>query len=690
VLAAVAAADERPTEVVVVDDASTDQTVTIAESFGTRVLRLRAQMGAGYCRNFGARAALGDLFVFLDADVVPARNYLSIIRSELDGGAGGVGGRYLSQVPGRFNRLCELQDSLYWERQSGSAEVLSGGLCAFTRQAWNSPARTFQEVRLFPQMASGEDFFVCEEIRKTHSLVYRSDLVGTHLTDLSRRFLARSIRQGYSRTTNLIARHFTGMRNNIFDSFRVRELLLSYLLVLTAVLARTDRVTLPAFVLAIAFFARALWPELRRAKTRDLPLLVLISLQRQAGWIVGTLWALGRPARERARDLTATLQSAWIFLLGHEVSKLYFFVTNRCNSRCSWCLDLHRSADNPGATKKEELSVAEITQMARSKNAAGRIPYLILTGGEPFLREDLDQLVQAFYLGLGTRFLTIVSNGSFPDRIAEQVERMLILCPSLRLNLCLTVADIGRLHDDVRRHSRSHELLLESRKRVAALQRVFPKLIFSVSSQLDDRNAPRAPGIIEHVKESFGPDEHFVTFIRDTTQRVTPPGPGLDHVPAMGESVRRAHPGRKSLFQSFYNEVVQRALLELVRIRRGQAVYRPCTAGRKFATLYENGNVMVCENRQDLMIGNVRDAGYGLTELLRGRKARELRSRQLCEKCSCDWGPAVTQNLMTDPVFLLRSLTAAWKAWLIQTPSTRTHSGSLDNRLGRRQPTETT
>lgn len=56
-------------EIVVVDDASTDDTADIAEDMQVRVIRLEENVGPAQARNIGAEAARAELVLFIDADV---------------------------------------------------------------------------------------------------------------------------------------------------------------------------------------------------------------------------------------------------------------------------------------------------------------------------------------------------------------------------------------------------------------------------------------------------------------------------------------------------------------------------------------------------------------------------------------------------------------------------------------------
>lgn len=84
-----------PIEVIVVDDASTDETGPIAESRGARVTRCNENVGPGLARNVGAKAASGEFLAFTDADCEVAPDWLQQFASALeDGSHSGATGPY--------------------------------------------------------------------------------------------------------------------------------------------------------------------------------------------------------------------------------------------------------------------------------------------------------------------------------------------------------------------------------------------------------------------------------------------------------------------------------------------------------------------------------------------------------------------------------------------------------------------
>lgn len=73
-------------ELIVVDDGSTDDTVAVAKKYGARIVTHPRSLGNGAAIKSGARAAHGDVIVFMDADGQHRPEDISRLLAELIGG----------------------------------------------------------------------------------------------------------------------------------------------------------------------------------------------------------------------------------------------------------------------------------------------------------------------------------------------------------------------------------------------------------------------------------------------------------------------------------------------------------------------------------------------------------------------------------------------------------------------------
>ena len=94
-------------------------------------------------------------------------------------------------------------------------------------------------------------------------------------------------------------------------------------------------------------------------------------------------------------------------------------VTDRCNFRCVYCMPEEGA---PVAPKSQILSFEEIERLLKIAAELG-MTKIRLTGGEPLLRRDIDQLVARIGAIPGLRDLSMTTNGSVLARHAASFAR---------------------------------------------------------------------------------------------------------------------------------------------------------------------------------------------------------------------------------------------------------------------------
>lgn len=171
-LASVNRLDPAPLEVIVVDDASSDETATIAERAGARVLRLAANKGPGLARNAGVHVARGSTIAFTDADCQVPEDWLAVFHRELDPGRySGITGPYAgASVP---TLLADLMDRALKHEQRAIPDTLASSISAnlFVR------ASDFRAVHGFPGYRLAGAAMCCfgnEDEELAHLLVRRT------------------------------------------------------------------------------------------------------------------------------------------------------------------------------------------------------------------------------------------------------------------------------------------------------------------------------------------------------------------------------------------------------------------------------------------------------------------------------------------------------------------------------------
>lgn len=179
-------------ELVVVDDASTDATAAIALDHGARVVGV-AHRHIAATRNAGARAAVGDLLVFVDADTHVEAPVVAAAIAATDSGA--VGGGAAIRLLGR-TALHERLFVLLLSWMFRAARIAPGCFVFCTRAAFDAVGGfderyyAAEDIAISRALARIGRFVILRQVVRTSDRKLRTHSLGEHLRLLGR-FIVR-------------------------------------------------------------------------------------------------------------------------------------------------------------------------------------------------------------------------------------------------------------------------------------------------------------------------------------------------------------------------------------------------------------------------------------------------------------------------------------------------------------------
>lgn len=110
-------------------------------------------------------------------------------------------------------------------------------------------------------------------------------------------------------------------------------------------------------------------------------------------------------------------------------------VTYRCNCRCAMC---NIWMEEP----KEEISPAEYSKLPKSLRTVN------ISGGEPFIRPDLEEVIKVIHSRLPKARLVFSTNGLMTDRIVSSVDKFRLY--HARIGVGVSIDGLEDTHDRIR------------------------------------------------------------------------------------------------------------------------------------------------------------------------------------------------------------------------------------------------
>lgn len=346
--------------------------------------------------------------------------------------------------------------------------------------------------------------------------------------------------------------------------------------------------------------------------------------------------------------------SSYITLLSKFVTKRYpfqvtHFVTGRCNARCKHCFywkNLNKSTN--------ELTLDEISRISKSMP---NFFSLMLTGGEPFLRDDLSAIARIYCGNNKIKNLGIPTNGLLTDNIYETAKSILDTCPGIFFTVAISLDGIGKDHDDMRGIPGIFEKVKQTYSRLSELKGQYRNFNVDFLMTVSKLNEGKLKDVYEYVKKNFNTEVTMIML------RGTPKNPDVKN--GSLECYDRIRDLQKDKFQdvkSFNHPRLKLMVRERMHWLRHELIFRtakekryfmPCYAGRLDAIIYEEGDVFPCE-MLNMKMGNLREFNYDFRRLWNSREAGTIRKFIRESKCFCTHECAMRTNILFNPKVMLR------------------------------------
>lgn len=341
---------------------------------------------------------------------------------------------------------------------------------------------------------------------------------------------------------------------------------------------------------------------------------------------------------------------------------LFLFVTSRCNSVCRTCFYFDK------LNSRDDLTFDEIRRISES---APPFRKLWLSGGEPFLREELAEIVAVFVRNNGVREVNLPTNGLLPEKIFRAVDGMLSLCPDLSIDLNFSLDGLANTHDAIRGVPNNFQRTLATLEEAARRYRGMRRLRKNVVSVITRENYQELVALALHILEQGRADGHYFEVIRGTA-------PDMSLKQLSGERLAELHrllmpvhrhyarklfsglPGPARFFATMYYLGNVRLHFELHEkcFDRPRRWPMACTAGETSLVVDHNGAFRACELRG--IVGNLREFDFDVRAALASPALRSEVARIPGDNCWCTHSCFIQDSSKFSPRVQLFEIPWAW------------------------------
>ncbi|HWR16300.1 MAG TPA: radical SAM protein [Terriglobales bacterium] len=319
------------------------------------------------------------------------------------------------------------------------------------------------------------------------------------------------------------------------------------------------------------------------------------------------------------------------------LESVFLFVTSTCNSLCRTCFywdELNKGRD------------LTFEQLRRVSETAPQFHKLWISGGEPFLRKDLAQVIELFYVNNHMRHVNLPTNGLLPRQVESAVAYLLERCPELVIDLNFSLDGLANTHDAIRGVPNNFEKTLATIHRAEELWSGERRLRRNVVSCITSENYRELVELGLQMMRETKSDGHYFEIVRGN-----PLDPALKKIPL--EELKQLH-ARLLVFHEHYADklfghlsqpagaLAKAYYLGNIKLHfdihqrnhySNRAWPMPCTAGQTTIVIDHDGTFRSCEMRPKL--ANLNEFDFNLNAALQSQQMQEEVKAIPAAQCWC-------------------------------------------------------
>lgn len=325
-----------------------------------------------------------------------------------------------------------------------------------------------------------------------------------------------------------------------------------------------------------------------------------------------------------------------------------FFVTSRCNANCKMCF--YKEHMESVEAKSKELTLDEYEKISKSIKI---INILGISGGEPFLRTDLSEIIKILYRNCSPLVVDLPTNGFFVDNVLRQAEDVAKNCPEMIVDLQLSIDGPSEVHNDIRGLKDSFARMKETYSGLVLLKKKYSNLkvkACSVYSHYNEDYIEELFGILE--RDFLDLDRKVFSVVHGSVSNHEAFQFSWDKYFTLCEKMKHeAVVKNVADFHSLFTIALRFAKNDFLKqLLMKKDMYKVCGAGKRVIVINELGQVFPCEPIWT-SVGDLRQNGYDLDKVLESEEMKKFQEKIIKDKCNCHWGLPMSTSIIYKPEY---------------------------------------